>query len=62
MTYWTKNMITGKIYKGKANKWSEVSWEYGMRLYNPYTGKTVIGWNNYKESLRKSYNQRFGKK
>ena len=38
MNYWIKNVFSGKIFKGKAEKWSDVSIsDYGDRLYNPYT-------------------------
>ena len=57
MNYWIKNVFSGKIFKGKAEKWSDVSIsDYGDRLYNPYTKQTVIGWNNYKKSLERSQN------
>lgn len=56
MTFWTKNIFTGSIGKGKANSFDEVrfSMSYGDRLYNPYTKTTVIGWNKYQESLLRS--------
>ena len=60
MTYWTKNIYTGQVYKGKASSWKEVSatWFDGDRLYNPYSGETVWGWNAYKESMRRSWEKR----
>ena len=61
MTYYTISP-DGKIYKGKANNWNDVSLNYGDRLYNPYTKQTVVGWNFYKWSMKKSYDERFGSK
>ena len=54
MVYWTKNVFSGSIFKGKANSFKDVSLSYGDRLYNPYTRTTVIGWNKYKDSLLRS--------
>ena len=62
MTYYTKDLYTGKVYKGKAETWREVSLSYGEILYNPYSGRTVVGWNNYKKSMSDNYNKRFGKR
>lgn len=62
MVYYTKNVFTGKICKGKAESFKDVSLSYGDRLYNPYNGISVIGWNNYKNSMRKSYREKFSKK
>ena len=61
MTIWLKNRFTGKVYKGKANSWSDVehSLSYGDVLYNPYTGRTVYGWNNYKQDLSRSQRNKF---
>ena len=61
MNYWTKNSFTGEISKGKADKFSDVSLQYGDRLYNPYTKTTVIGWNKYKESLSRSQSSKLPK-
>lgn len=58
MTYWTKNLFTGKVYKGKANSFKDVSLSYGDVLYNPYNKQTVVGWNNYKKNMANSYNKR----
>ena len=62
MKYWTKNVFTGKICTGKAERWSDVSIQYGDRLYNPYTKTTVIGWSDYKLSLSKSQSKKYNKK
>ena len=29
MTYYTKDLYTGKVYKGKAETWRDVSLSYG---------------------------------
>lgn len=60
MKYWVKDLNTGKVYVGKANSWNDVScaWYRGERLYNPYAKQTVYGWNDYKKSLRDSWNRR----
>lgn len=62
MTYWTKNVFTGQIFKGKANSFREVSFfmDYGDVLYNPYTKTTIVGWNRYKESLSRSQKKHYG--
>ena len=60
MNYWIKTR-DGKIYKGKANTWNEVSIGYGDKLYNPYTRSTVIGWNRYKQIMAQSQNTKYGK-
>ena len=62
MTYYTKDLSTGKIYKGKAETWRDVSLSYGEVLYNPYSKQTVVGRNKYKKSMSDSYNRRFGKR
>ena len=62
MTYYTKDLSTGKIYKGKAETWRDVSLSYGEVLYNPYFKQTVVGGNKYKKSMSDSYNRRFGKR
>lgn len=60
MTYWLKT-FRGEILKGKANSWKEVSFglPYGAKLYNPYTDRTVIGWNKYKADLAKSQKKKY---
>ena len=60
MTYYTISK-DGKICKGKAKSFRDVSLQYGDRLYNPYSKQPIVGWNNYKMSMRRSYEKRFGK-
>ena len=64
MKYFVKNIVTGKIYTGKAEKWQDVSirWYDGERLYNPYSGQTVWGWNDYKKSMKDSWDKRNSKR
>ena len=53
----------GKILKGKANTWNEV-WRglpLGAKLYNPYTQKTVIGWNLYKQQIATAQRKKYRK-
>ena len=54
MTYWIKKR-DGRVFKGKSysQNWNEVwrSMSYGDKLYNPYTQKCVIGWNEYRRQL-----------
>ena len=54
----------GKIYKSKCitGKWNEV-WRKmtpGDKLYNPYTKRTVIGWNLYKQQMAAMQKKRYG--
>lgn len=60
MKYYVKNINTGKVFAGKADKWQDVScrWYDGERLYNPYSGETVWGWNDYKKSMKNSWEKR----
>ena len=51
MTYYIKTR-EGKIFKGKAERYVSGMIPFGAKLFNPYTKKTVIGWNNYKEQMR----------
>ena len=64
MNYYIKTR-EGKILKGKnsSGKWEEVyrGMSIGDRLYNPYTGKTVIGWNLYKQQMIAGQSKRFKK-
>lgn len=50
MKYWTISRF-GEIHVGKADSWRQVSLGYGDRLYNPYTKRAVIGWNEYKRQI-----------
>lgn len=64
MIYYIKT-YDGKIYKGKTytGNWNEVwrGMSYGDKLYNPYTKKTVIGWNLYKQQMIAGQSKRFKK-
>ena len=53
----------GKILKGKADSWREVwfGMPFGSKLFNPYTGRTVIGWNKYKAEMSTGQKQKYGK-
>ncbi len=62
MKYWVKNERTGEIYTGKAERYNPLMIPFGFKLYNPYNKKTVVGWNNYKANMQRSYNDRFKKR
>ena len=60
MTYYIQTR-EGKILKGKANTWNEV-WRglpFGAKLFNPYTKRTVIGWNQYKSEMARGQKQKY---
>ena len=62
MTYYIQTR-DGKVLKGKGNTWDQVfrCMPFGSKLYNPYTKRTVIGWNNYKADMARSQKQKYGK-
>lgn len=51
MTYYVKTR-DGQIFKGKAEKYVPGMIPFGGKLFNPFTRKTVVGWNNYKAQMR----------
>ena len=63
MTYYIKTR-EGEIYKGKSDNWGQVfrSMPFGSRLFNPYTKRTVIGWNNYKAEMARCQKQKYNQK
>ena len=50
MTYYVQTR-EGKVFKGKAEKYRPGMIPFGAKLFNPYTKRTVIGWNNYKNQM-----------
>ena len=61
MKYWTISRF-GEIHVGKADSWRQVSLSYGDRLYNPYTKRPVIGWNEYKRQIAKGQKENLFKR
>ena len=60
MTYYVKTH-DGKILKGKSERYVPGMIPYGAKLYNPYTKRTFVGWNNYKNNMRISERKHYGK-
>lgn len=59
MTFWVQDR-DGKVYKGKSSngKYIPGMIPFGTKLFNPYTKKTVIGWNRYKKELVSSQREK----
>ena len=55
MTYYIQTR-DGKVLKGKGENWNQVyrGMPIGSKLFNPYTGRTVIGWNLYKAQMARA--------
>lgn len=57
MTYYVKTRDS-QIFKGKAEKYVPGMIPFSANLFNPYTRKKVVGWNNYKAQMRASERSR----
>lgn len=60
MKYYIKT-FDGEIFVGKSERYYPGMIPFGAKLYNPYTKRTVIGWNNYKKSMSDSQRKYYGK-
>lgn len=60
MTYYVKTH-DGKILKGNSERYFPNMIPYGAKLFNPYTKRTVVGWNTYKKQMAEGQRKYYGK-
>jgi len=60
MTFYCKTR-DGKILKGKSDSYYPGMIPFGAKLFNPYTKRTVIGWNKYKREMAEGQKKVYGK-